>query len=354
MQREVKGVVTEAETGTRLVSAREERALIERVLESLSVPEHDACVQANVLVEGDLRGFPSHGIQRLPVIVERLRNRVTEPVVTPQFRWVTDAVVHVDGGRGLGPVVAFAAIARLREAATKVGVALGLLSDCSHLGMLGLYVEEAADHGHICVALTTSEALVHPWGGARAMIGTNPIAIGLPGRPAPFVLDMATGEVSMGRILEHVHRHESIPLGWAVDSEGRPTADPVAASQGAISPFGGAKGYGLGLAFELLVGMLTGAGLGTGVAGTLDSTSVCNKGDLFLYIDPDAIGLDVTDGRFADYLDQIRTSGGSNGDVRIPGERSQALRARRAVDGIPLPEAVWAEATRLEKELVRS
>jgi LDH2 family malate/lactate/ureidoglycolate dehydrogenase len=320
------------------------------VLVALAVPEADAEVQADALVEADLRGFPSHGIQRLSVLAARIRNGVTAPVTRCTMRWLTDAAVAVDGGRGLGPVVAFTALAALQKRAKSTGVAIGLMTDCSHLGMLAPYVERVAGDGQICLALTTSEALVHPFGGHRALIGTNPLAVGIPSRPTPFVLDMATGKVSMGRILEHRHRGAPIPPGWAVDSAGRVTTDPVAVV--AISPFGGAKGFGLGLAFELLVAALTGSELGARIVGTLDTTEICNKGDVFMCLDPAVLGVDMWDNRFTAYLDEIRGGGQARGDVRIPGERSRELRARRLVEGIPLASAVWDDARRLDADPV--
>ena len=117
---------------------------------------------------------------------------------------------------------------------------LAAVRGANHLGILAPYAEAVADQGMIGIALTTSEALVHPSGGRTAMIGTNPVAIAVPARPDPLVLDMATGEVSMGRILRHAELGEPIPPGWAVDAAGEPTTDAAAAAAGAISPFGAA------------------------------------------------------------------------------------------------------------------
>src|SRR5699024_3092522 len=115
----------------------------------------------------------------------------------------------------------------------------------NHMGMLAPYVEKAAKAGCIAIALTTSEALVHPWGGARALVGTNPIAVGVPTVKQPFVLDMATSEVSMGKVLYYAGRDECIPEGWGIGSSGSSTTNPSEVI--ALTPFGGPKGYGLGL-----------------------------------------------------------------------------------------------------------
>src|SRR6185436_8230226 len=153
--------------------------------------------------------------------------------------------------------------------APQQGVVTVAVRNANHLGLLAPYVERCAEAGLIGIVLTTSEALVHPWGGAAAQVGTNPIAVAVPAEPAPFVFDMATGAVSMGKILDHRNRGVPLEPGWAIDGAGRPTLDAAAAAGGAIAPFGGAKGYGLGLAFELLVGAVTGSALGRAVSGTL-------------------------------------------------------------------------------------
>jgi LDH2 family malate/lactate/ureidoglycolate dehydrogenase len=151
------------------------------------------------------------------------------------------------------------------------------------------------------------------------------------------MMDTATSLVSMGEIHDYASRGQAIPPDWALDADGNPTTDPDAAKKGAIAPFGQAKGYALGLAFELIVSSLSGAAIGTEVRGTLDDTDVCNKGDVFIVIDGPRRDLQV-------YLEEIRSlppaAGFSN--VLIPGERGRACRARRLKEGIPISDEVWA------------
>ncbi len=325
-----------------VLTADNERALIVLIMVALGAPEDEAHVQAEQLVEGDLRGHASHGIQRLPLIVERIRNGVTVLGAEIAVEWPKPAFAAIDGARGLGPVVANKAVELISERARETGVAAAAVRNNNHVGMLAPYVETLAARRQLGLATTTSEALVHPFGGRRAMIGTNPLAIAIPAEPDPFVFDMATGEVSMGRILAHLNRGQPIPAGWALDEHGAPTTDPGAAAHGSISPFGGAKGYGLGLAIELLVAALTGAGLGRAVRGTLDATAVCNKGDVFVCLDPPALGLsDVATG-VTPYLHDIRQeSGGAGESVAVPGDRSRDRRRERLESGVPIPVGLW-------------
>jgi L-2-hydroxycarboxylate dehydrogenase (NAD+) len=332
-----------------IVTAVAERELIVRVLSALGAPQAAADVQARWLVEADLRDVGSHGLQRLPMLAARIERGLIVPDADPVASWRTSSLLAVDGRRGFGPVVGLRAVEQCVDRARRTGLALAAVHNANHLGILAPYVEAAADHGMIGIAITTSEALVHPFGGRVAMIGTNPLAIAVPARPGPLVLDMATGEVSMGRILRHARAGQPIPQGWALDAVGEPTTNPAQAA--AISPFGGAKGFGLGLALEVLVATLTASALGRDVHGTLDADDASNKGDMFIVADPSAL----PDGSRADavsvYLDAVRATPVQEGAeaVRVPGDRARAERARRQQAGVEIPDRVWHEALELAR-----
>jgi LDH2 family malate/lactate/ureidoglycolate dehydrogenase len=329
------------------ISQVEELAI--SALRRAGVPDSHSRLQAQLLIDAEMRGVASHGLLRLPRILRRIKNGVLNPTTIGRLSWRGDAFLFVDGEAGLGPVVADAAIEAATPRARRVGLALVAIVNNNHLGMLAWYAERCALDGLACIALTTSEALVHPWGGRRAMIGTNPIAIGIPTATTPFVMDAATGVVSMGKIHDYASRGQPLEPGWALDAAGEPTTDAAAAKTGAIAPFGGAKGYALGLAFELLVTSLTGAALGEEVKGTLDADRVCNKGDLFILIDRNADGAGAA---ISEYLDLIRNAAPSPGfdEVRVPGERSAELREQRRKQGLPISDELWRELSALVYE----
>jgi L-2-hydroxycarboxylate dehydrogenase (NAD+) len=317
-------------------------------LENVGVPAQQARTQVELLVEAELRGRASHGLQRLPRIIARIQNGVADPGAKGTGEWRGDALLNVDGNRGLGPVVAFDALAKISVRAKSTGIAAAVIRNCNHIGMLALYAERMAEQGQILIALTTSEALVHPWGGRSAMMGTNPIAIGVPAKPFPFVLDMATSVVSMGQIHDYANRGEPLVPGWALDQNGDPTTDAAAARAGAIAPFGQAKGYALGLAFEVLVASLTASALGREVGGTLDETNVCNKGDVFIVVEPASSDVAMS---ISAYLDAIRACEptDSSRPVIVPGDRSQTVRERALRTGVSLPVTVWQTISTLAK-----
>lgn len=302
-------------------------------------------IQLSLLMEAELRGVTSHGLLRLPRVVDRVVSRATEPTSTGKGTWRGTALLEVDGQQGLGPIVAKFALDQIGEQAKTCGVAVAAIRNCDHLGMLAWYAEQVAKKGQILIALTISEALVHPWGGRQAMLGTNPIAIGVPSEPEPFVLDMATSLVSMGKIHDHANRDMPIPSGWALDANGNPTTDASAARDGSIAPFGGAKGYALGLAFELLVTSLTASAIGQDVKGTLDSVHPCNKGDVFIILEPaHAVGPTISQ-----FMNDIRSSppADPSSPVRVPGGRSLRARAKRLDEDICLAPETWERIQQL-------
>jgi LDH2 family malate/lactate/ureidoglycolate dehydrogenase len=182
------------------------------------------------------------------------------------------------------------------------------------------------------------------------MIGTNPIAIGVPATPEPLVLDMATSLVSMGKIHDHANRGAPIPEGWALDAAGNPTTNAAHAKDGAIAPFGGAKGYALGLAFEVLVASLAESAIGTRVRGTLDSEHPSNKGDLFIVIAPPHA--EAARALVTEYLAAIRTSPPADParPVMIPGDRAHAARDKSKAEGVTLDDGLWEDLKKLDTE----
>ncbi|WP_273727375.1 Ldh family oxidoreductase [Brucella gallinifaecis] len=330
------------------LAAERLRGLAVTLLEARDVPPAHAHLQADLLLEAELRGIPSHGLQRLPVILSRLDKGLADARSCGTGSWRRRSFLSVDGGRGLGPVVMMHAMQEMRPILSDVGIAIAAIHNANHIGMLAYYAEAAAKSGTIGIVMSTSEALVHPFGGTQAMLGTNPIAIAIPSGDHPFSLDFATSVVSMGKINNHALRGMPIPSDWAVDAAGQSTTDPQAAKTGAIAPFGGAKGYGLGLAIELLVAALAGSDLAPNVHGTLDDIHAANKGDLLILIDAAAGDGNVCS--LASYLDLLRSSSPSNPEspVAIPGDGARKRRASMERLGIELPPMLLEHLLALE------
>jgi len=331
--------------------AREQLSeMVERILARQGVPVEHARVQATLFIGAQMRGTASHGLLRLRRVVERLKAGLQVAGETGRQEWTAKSFLSVDGRRGLGPVVARAALDAVIPRARETGIAIATIRNAGHLGAIAYYADYVARQGLTVICLTISEALVHPFGGRKAMIGTNPIAIGVPATPEPLVLDMATSLVSMGKVHDFANRGAPIPEGWALDADGNPTTDASAAKDGAIAPFGGAKGYALGLAFEVLVASLAQSAIGTGVKGTLDSEHASNKGDLFIVIAPPHA--ESGKALVTEYLAEIRTSPPADParPVLIPGDRAHAARDKSKAEGVTLDDGLWEDLKKLDTE----
>ncbi|MET1008353.1 MAG: Ldh family oxidoreductase [Propionibacteriaceae bacterium] len=314
--------------------------LAEDLLIRAGVTPDGAAQQAELLLVAEAKGVRSHGLLRLPRLLRRLSSGVAHPTTTGDYTWRSPTYLAVDGQQGLGPVVALAALDAVAPAAFQYGIACAAITNNNHLGMLSWYSERMAERGLVCIATTTSEALVHPYGGTEAMVGTNPLSIGVPAQPWPLVLDMATSQVSMGRIHDHALRGLPLEPGWALDADGRPTVDAEAGKLGSVAPFGGAKGYALGLSLGALISSVTGAPAGTAVHGTLDDTEPSSKGDLFILIA--GAGQPVSG-----YLDDVRASRAADPrrPVQVPGDGAHARLLASQSAGIEVPDHLWAELT---------
>lgn len=238
------------------------------------VPPARARRAAETLCYGDLTGLTSHGLANLSRLYLPLfdEGRV-DPVATPVTRTDLGACALVDAGRSLGLWAAADAMASAVDRAARHGVGLVAMRGATHVGCVGAHAVLAAERGMIGVVATNcgGQRIARPPGGALAMLGTNPLSVAAPALPGhPFVLDMSTTVVPTGRIREAARHGLPVPAGWLADESGAPVTDPAAFDGGAAhlrwlggDPDTGAyKGFGLGLAVEVLTAALSGAARG--------------------------------------------------------------------------------------------
>ena len=338
----------------RVFSPEALRDLAERLLAAAGCGPEAAMAAADVLLEADLRGYGTHGLIRLPTMIRRIQSGMINPRARPRVVEERDASALVDADRALGPVgVIFGASLAARKAERAGCCAVGVVN-CDHICMAGYYAERIARAGCVGLVAGVTQPLVHALGGAERLLGTNPLAIALPGEDGkPLLLDFATSEVAFGAVLQAKARGEALPPGVAVGPDGAPTTDPVQAAAGALAPFGGHRGYGLCLFLGLLAGPLLGAKVGKPL-GQAVREGHYDKGELVIAIDPAAFG-DPADFRraAAAHLAEVKASRRAAGApaIRVPGERSLAERERRLREGVPIEEAVWSEVASLSEEL---
>lgn len=317
-------------------------------LMKLEVPEEDARVTAEVLVESDLRGIESHGVARFFLYVWRLKAGLIN--AHPEIKVVkeTASTALIDGDDGLGQVVSTFAMNKCIELAEKSGLGLVTVGHSNHFGIAGVYPMMALAHDMIGLALTNANSLVAPTFGSKAMFGTNPISVAIPaGNERPYVLDMATSTVPFGKIEEAIRNGEKIPPGWGLDRHGNITEDPAEVFQeGILMPLGGPtelgghKGYGLAILVDILSSMLSGADYGPkqeGLTGMGEKPS--NVGHLFgaARID-NFVPLDLFKATMDTYIGEFRACPKQAGQDRvyIHGEIEFEHAEKRRAEGIPL------------------
>ena len=322
-----------------------------RFFVKLGVPQDRAEVTAEILQSADLRGVNSHGMIRLHTYYgSRLQKGLIDPHAEPEIIRESIASLALDGKNGLGQVNAKIAMEMCIEKAQNSGIAMVTVKNSNHYGIAGYYAMMALEHDMIGISLTNAQALVAPTYGKKRLLGTNPIAVAAPAlSQQPYVLDMATSIVPIGKVTVYQKAHENIPNGWGMDPKGRITETPTEVIQGgALLPLGGSdlmrgyKGYGLALLVDILSGVLSGAAFGQEVGHPKDNLNA-NVGHFFAamrldaFRDPQEFKQDL-DALFTQLKETEKAEGQER--VYIHGEKEFERAARYREEGIPLLEEV--------------
>jgi LDH2 family malate/lactate/ureidoglycolate dehydrogenase len=324
------------------------------LLQTTGIGLEEARAVSEHLVAAEMRGVPTHGINLLPAILERIAAGQME--VPTELKVISDeqAIVHIDGGNGFGQTAAAEGMRRCIEKARQFGVGFSLIRNTNNVGLLALYSLIAARQGLIGVCACNGAASMAPWGGAEPFFGTNPFSIAAPGGSGnPVVLDMSTTVVARGKIRRAARLKERIPLGWALDADGAPTDEPGEAMRGTLVPVGGHKGYGMAFFIDLVCGLLSGSSYARAVRTFHQPEGPSGVGVMAMAID---INRFVSPDRFSKLIDEhihtIRSSKKAEGQNRIylPGEIEAEREHLSASEGIEIdPPVVKAIDNLLQK-----
>jgi len=338
-----------------------------QVFRDLDVPEEDARITADVLVQANLRGIDSHGVARLARYVNGLKDGVM--LARPEEKVITETptTITVDAGAGLGQPVSYRAMQVAIDKAREYGSGFATVRNSNHYGIAGYYAMMALEEDMIGISTTNAAVLVVPTFGRNATYGTNPIALAVPaGKERPFVMDMATSTVPRGKLEVYNRQEKAMPTGWATDERGLPTADAgrvldnfTKRAGGGLLPLGGAgeelsgyKGYGMGLMVELLSAVLPGAAFLTSVypKDAAGKPLPANLGHFFGAWRLDAFR---PADEFKDDMDRFvqELKGGNLAEgatrIYIHGEKEFEEAERRASKGIPLDAKVEASLIKI-------
>jgi uncharacterized oxidoreductase len=331
---------------------------LERVTREIFVahgtPADDAAWVASLLVRANLRGHDSHGVIRVPQYVRSLRSGEINPKPSITVEEETAVIARVDGDLGFGQVVgrrgAEIAVAKAREH----GLSAVTLKRTNHVGRLADYGELAASQGFLALlwANVPTALNVAPWGGAARRLGTNPHAVSVPGPDGTVAMsvDFATSVIPEGKLRVRYNRGEAAPAGVMLDGAGRPSTDPRAYytdPPGSLVPAGEHKGYALGLAVEVLGGILSGTG------GARAGKGPMHNGTLMMCLDVRRfLALDDFHAEVAALFGFVRSAPLAAGasEILIPGEPEARMTRERRAAGVPVEDETWRQIAECARE----
>lgn len=322
------------------ITPDEATRLVIAVFAKVGMPQDLAAPAARALVLAEMEGLPSHGLARAPFYAAQMATGKVKADAAPQVTR-DGAILRVDAGHGL----AFAAIEAGADAARDVVRELGLaavsITHSHHFGVAGQTVEPFARQGLIALALSNAPAAMAPWGGNRALYGTNPIAFAAPrAHGAPLVIDLSLSHVARGKVMLAQKAGQPIPEGWALDAAGQPTTDADAAMAGTMLPSGGAKGAALALMVELLTAGLAGANFAYQASSLFDDKGPApDLAHFILVLDPARFAPG-----FTDRAEAMFTAIEAQDGARLPGARRIAARQDSAA-GFDIPSALHITLT---------
>jgi len=321
-------------------------------LEKVGVPEEEARLVGESLVQTSVWGIDSHGILRLTHYLRRLTIGSIKPAAVPVVMRTGPVTAQVHGEDGLGIIHATLAMETAIDLAKESGVGVVGVGHSSHCGAMGLYTRMAAREHLVGIGMTHSSSVVVPHGGREKYFGTNPISFAFARKSGePICLDMATSQVAWNKVLNARIEGYELDPGLAVDERGEPTTDPQKAR--AAIPLGGPiygyKGYGLAFAVDLLCGAMNGMTFGPYINSMYEELDRPRKiGHLLIALDPGRFAGAET---FESTADAIVQDLKKHGDILFPGEPELIEQEKRLVSGIPIDDEALKDMNEWSRKL---
>ncbi|MGZ7883416.1 Ldh family oxidoreductase [Limosilactobacillus ingluviei] len=345
-----------------------ERTYLEQIFVKLNFSADDAKFLADTLVDADLRGISSHGINRLAWYAQMVKDHTIIPTKQATVIKQRPGLVLVDANQNMGQLAARLAMREIIKKAKQTGIAMAVVRNSNHFGTAGYYTRLALEAGLVGVALTNTRPLVVPTNATTAFLGSNAFAFGFPAQPHPFMFDCATAAVSGGKIQVKDKRGETLPGEWVVDKNRQVVRDPKEAEEilaaaafstdqkgGGLLTLGGLfeensnyKGMGNSLVIEILTGILAQGSISADtVKGKHDFSQFLLVFDPAFFGEPAKLAADAT--RMLDRIRQLPAIPGKQ--IWIPGDREYRLLAQNRQRGVEVDEKTYAQMKTLGEEL---
>ncbi len=336
------------------------------------VPEEDAKICADVLLESDRRGIESHGCNRFkPIYIDRIVKGTLLPVTNIEIVKETPTTVVMDAHDGMGMVASHKMMTMLIEKAKANGMAGGAIRNSTHYGIAGYWTDMAAKEGLIGLTGTNARPSIAPTFGVENMLGTNPLTFSLPtDEEFPFCLDCATSIVQRGKIEFYARQGIPVHEGMVVSHDGKPLTDSaqilkmLTDGTAALAPLGGGpgdemcgyKGYGYAAVVEILSAALSGGQFMKALSGVDENgkQQMYHLGHFFFVIDPDAfMGREVFKKTAGEICRALRNSEKAPGYDRIytAGEKEYLMRLDRKDKGAPVGESVQKDILEIRDKM---
>lgn len=336
---------------------------------ALGVPEAEAVVSSEILIESDMRGIESHGIGRFKMYVDRMKAGIIRPVARETVIRETDNTAVIDGHDSLGHVVSHHAMQLAIDKAKKHNIGMVAVRNSTHFGITGFYPTMAVQNDMVGMAFSNARPSVAPTFGVEPVIGTNPISFGAPSDEVyPFLLDIATSTTQRGKIEVYAREGKETPKGLTIDIHGNEPTDSKALLKlfvdgtasllplgGAGEELGGHKGYGLGVMVEILCASFSGGSFGKALSG-LDGEKIVphRLGHFFVAVNIESfIPVELFRKITGSIMREIRSSAKVPGQDRIylAGEKEFEMMERRKVEGVPINKSLQDIMIGIRKDL---
>jgi (2R)-3-sulfolactate dehydrogenase (NADP+) len=327
-----------------IISPANAETLIAKALTANNVSQRNANSVARALVAAEVDGQQGHGFARVGAYCAQARSGKVVGPACPTVKQVGAALLSIDARNGFAFPAIDLAIEKLVPLAKTAGIAGAAITNSHHAGQIGAHVEKLADLGLVALMVTNTPQAMAPWGGQKALFGTNPIAFAAPrNNSAPLVVDLSLSRIARGKIMAAAKRGETIPEGWALDESGAPTTDPQAALDGMMLPAGDAKGSALALMVEILAATLTGANHSFEATSFFGANGAApGVGHLIIAIQPE-IG---TVASFGERLEILIREIENQPGARLPGTRRLDARKEGSGQEIIIPAHLFEEIKR--------
>jgi uncharacterized oxidoreductase len=313
----------------------------------------EARIVSDALVEANLAGLDSHGILRIPEYVGWMEQKLVNTGVHITIVQEADSFAVVDGGWGFGQVVGREAMEVAIRKAEQAGIGTVAARQCCHIGRVGEYPMMAAARGMAAVMFVNTHGggkLVAPWGGKERRLSANPISIAIPRKTGtPIVVDISTSAIAEGKVRGMLNRKVPVPPGNIMDADGHPTTDAAkfyGPPPGALLPFGGHKGFALGLVTDILAGAVSGAGCSRKDADRVGNSFLAFVIDIDCLRSKELFYSDVE--QLVEYVKSSTLTPGSTG-ILIPGEPEAVEKECRLRNGIAVDVETWRQITEVGK-----